>query len=134
VRLTRATKAQARECVRAFSARWGSRTWLEAVTWWVLDGSPRAGYCGAYVTADGVTVKMTAAYVAPEYRGAGIQRRMLQIRTQFGRARGCDTAYTYTWIENIASQRSIVRAGFLPVRCKLGPEGEAWIVYEKSLR
>lgn len=130
--ITRATRAQARECVRRYTTLWGALHDPAAVVWWVLDGSPGAGFAGARLTPDGTTCRMTAAWVAPEHRGHGIQLRMLRIRLRFGRSRGCEKAYTYTWIENTASQRSIVRAGFLPVRC-VRKNGDSWIVYERAL-
>jgi len=133
MRITRATPRQATACVRGYRRIWGQGDLCPGISWWVLDGSAENGFCGAYVTADGVTVYMTAAYVAPEYRGRGAQLRMLRARMAWGRTRGCEKARTYTWTSNIQSQRSLARVGFLPVKLYTRKDG-AWLVFERPLR
>lgn len=135
MRLTRATRAQIERILAHDRDLYDGTPCLnvpERSAWWVVDGDPSNGYCGARVTLDGRTCVMERAWLAPHYRGCGLQRRMLRVRLAFGRKRRCRKAYTYTWFENVPCQRNLARAGFLPVRIRESEDGK-WIVYERPL-
>ena len=108
----------------------------ESSTFWTLGDDPELGYCAAWCgvldpvrpsSADQV-VHLTRGFVSEGLRGQGIQGRMISTRLRWGRRAGAVRAQTYTWHDNIASMRSLARAGFLPLRFRAG-----YIRWEKSL-
>lgn len=95
-------------------------------TWWISwhDDLP-VGYAGlkeAGVQLDhrgknpARTVFMARCGVIGMYQGLGLQRRLAAVRTKYARKLGVRRAITYTAFENIASQRNLVKEGFLPYR------------------
>ncbi len=57
--------------------------------------------------------------VAPEARGRGVQRALLQAFLAWAAGRGADSAIYQTQLTNLAAQKSVVRAGFEPDRAFL---------------
>lgn len=88
--------------------------------WWVIeqDGQP-AGFCGMHPSLQwSDTVYLCRAGVRPEFRGRGLQRKMIRIRERAARRLG------FTWLitdtsDNPASANSLIACGFrmyLPAR------------------
>jgi GNAT superfamily N-acetyltransferase len=80
------------------------------------DGATPAAYC-AWKTAehDGVAVGFHyRGGVLPDYRGRGLQRRMLRRRESEMRERGLKKAVTYTDADGAASMRSLIAEGYRP--------------------
>jgi ribosomal protein S18 acetylase RimI-like enzyme len=52
--------------------------------------------------------------VMPEFRGSGLQKRMIDFREHQMRQAGLKKAVTYTDADNAPSMRSLLRRGYLP--------------------
>lgn len=100
--------------------------------WWVVtvDGR-RAGYCG--LRAYGEVMFLSRAGVLPEYRGRGLQRRLIRRRLQFARAAGGVLAVTYTAPGNPASGNSLIGAGFRLYEPRTHWAGREFIYWRKAL-
>lgn len=86
----------------------------DAVWWRSMCGdriTAYAGLCPSHQWADGVY--LCRAGVAPEYRGLGLQRRMIEVRERWARKHGYLHAVTETR-QNIASSRNLIKCGYLP--------------------
>ncbi len=85
---------------------------------WIIgwDGEMPAAYCAwKTVEHDGVAVGFHyRGGVLPEYRGHGLQRRMLRLREAGMRERGLTAAVTYTDADGAASMRSLIAEGYRP--------------------
>jgi GNAT superfamily N-acetyltransferase len=84
--------------------------------WYIafVDGVP-AGFAAARETASAPGCWFLArAGVVPAFRGAGLQVRLIRARMRGLAARGGQLAYTYTLVNNPASARSLITAGFRP--------------------
>ena len=109
---------------------------LEDCTWWVAevlqDGSwEPVGYCGAHATDGGKYAFLARAGVVPAARGAGLQRRLIRVRTRWAKAHGMEGAWSYVFWSNLASQRSLLREGFLPYNVERADECR-FIHFKKS--
>ena len=85
---------------------------------WIIgwDGAMPAAYC-AWKTVEHGDVQVGFHYragVLPEYRGHGLQRRMLRLREIRMRAQGLAVAVTYTDADGAASMRSLIAEGYRP--------------------
>jgi GNAT superfamily N-acetyltransferase len=80
--------------------------------WWLasIDGDP-AGFCGLRVYTNGFGY-LCRAGVLPRFRGRGVQRRMIAVRTAEARRLGLRHLLTDTWLHNSASINSLVACGF----------------------
>jgi GNAT superfamily N-acetyltransferase len=89
-----------------------------AAAQWIIgwDGETPAAYC-AWKTVDHDGVSVGFHYrggVLPEYRGHGLQRRMLHLRELRMREQGLTAAVTYTDADGAASMRSLIAEGYRP--------------------
>ena len=81
--------------------------------WWVVeeDGQP-AGFCGVHPSVQwGDTLYLCRAGVREEFRGRGLQRKMIQLRERAARRLG------FRWLisdttDNPASANSLIGCGF----------------------
>jgi GNAT superfamily N-acetyltransferase len=100
--------------------------------WLVRKDKEAVGFCScrpSYERKD--TVYLSSAALLPQAQGRGLQRRMIQVRLRWARKQGYTRAITYTWLTNIASQRSLIRTGFKPYRPFWIWEG--YIAFERKL-
>jgi GNAT superfamily N-acetyltransferase len=103
------------------------------VYWLVRDEDRKpVGFCSCRPSIERKdTVFLSRVALLPEARGNGLQRRMIRTRLRWARSEGYTRALTYTWLTNIASQRSLIREGFMPYRPFWIWEGS--IAFERSL-
>ncbi len=90
---------------------------IAGAEWWIgWDGATAAAYCAwKAVEHDGVTVGFHYRVgVMPDYRGHGLQRRMLRLREAKMREQGLRAAVTYTDADSAASMRSLIAEGYRP--------------------
>jgi GNAT superfamily N-acetyltransferase len=84
-------------------------------TWWLcmVDGKV-AGYCGMSVFKDekGLCAFLSRSGVLREFRGRGLQKRMIRVREAEARRRCCVYALTYTARSNLASANNLIRCGY----------------------
>ncbi|MCW5735613.1 MAG: GNAT family N-acetyltransferase [Enhydrobacter sp.] len=90
---------------------------IEGVEWTIgWDGKTPAAYC-AWKTVQQEDLQAGFHYrggVLPEYRGHGLQRRMLRLREAEMRERGLTAAVTYTDADGAASMRNLIAEGYRP--------------------
>lgn len=79
---------------------------------WDSTGSP-VGFCSARKSRHEPVVILTRAGVLPCANGAGLQRRMIQVRLRWARQVGAEHAITYTVYDNHPSIVNLLRSGFL---------------------
>lgn len=86
--------------------------WEASFWWWLDDGGDVAAYCAAmrspYVLG---AAYLSRAGVLPEYRGCGLQVRLIRARLRWAKRLGCDAVVTDT-LNNPASANSLIRCDF----------------------
>lgn len=109
---------------------------LDNATWWIATSnssyhrSPIA-YGGLCLRGD--DLELLSSGVLPAYRGRGIQTRLIRARLRYARACGYTRIQTYAAINNIPSQRALIKCGFQPYRFLRCKDGAAFIHFEKEL-
>lgn len=111
-------------------ALFGARYPQAGADWWIAehDGAV-VGFAGAKLWEPDGLVYLCRAGVAPEARGLGLQKRLIQARVRWARRIGARGCYTYT-IDNPPSQNSLISCGFKTFRPSElwgGPEATYWI-------
>lgn len=97
--------------------------------WLAFCDGVLAGFCIATVLQDRI-VFLSRSGVLPEFRGLGIQKRMIQIRLWFARKIKSPAAITYTMKDNHASSNNLVKCDFRlydPEYPYAGPNVLYWI-------
>ena len=89
---------------------------LSRGVWWLLkEGRKLVGYCGMRTSDhpgnEGLWF-LSRVGVLPEYRGRGLQKRMIQARVRYARTRRAELIVTYTAVWNVASSNSLIACGF----------------------
>jgi ribosomal protein S18 acetylase RimI-like enzyme len=80
--------------------------------WWgAWDGSELVGYAGGRLIDTGAYY-LSRAGVVPEYRGRGLQKRLIRVRVARARKLGAPRVVTYTNPINAASNNSLIACGF----------------------
>lgn len=100
--------------------------------WWVImSGNRIVAYCGC-LYSEGVCI-FVRAWVHAEYRGQGIQRRMIKIRIKAAR-RACETVITYTTADNYPSANNLIKCGFLLYHPAYNYAGTEMIYFRKVIK
>lgn len=78
--------------------------------WWVIvDNGQIIAYCGCIFT-EGICI-MNRAWVHKNYRGNGMQRKMILKRIESAK-QYCRTIITYTTADNVHSANNLIKCGF----------------------
>lgn len=78
--------------------------------WWVmLDQREIVAYCGS-IYSRGICI-YNRAWVKKDYRGRGIQRKMIKARLKAA-SYNCHIAITYTTLDNFPSANNLIECGF----------------------
>jgi len=78
--------------------------------WWVIErGNVIIAYCGCWYNQS--VCMFNRAWVHPNYRGQGIQTRMIKARLKAAKE-DCTIAITYTTIDNPKSANNLIKAKF----------------------
>lgn len=80
--------------------------------WWVfLDEKGRIGaYCGS-IYANNICI-LIRAWVKKQYRGKGLQKKLIKIRIKSALKNDCHTVITYTTKDNYPSSNNLISQGF----------------------
>lgn len=70
------------------------------------------GFCSAIHQPQSNTVFLSSAAVIKSARGAGLQRRMIRVRTAWARKIGALSVVTYTVTRNYESMINLLKCGF----------------------
>ena len=80
-------------------------------TWWLIKKDDIIiAYCGAIFT-DSICI-FNRAWVDPDYRGLGIQQKMIEARVKEAKSKRCYRAITYTTPTNIYSANNLIAKDF----------------------
>jgi GNAT superfamily N-acetyltransferase len=86
----------------------------ENTTWWIVyDGDEPIAYAGAVYLKDKNSVYLSRSGVTEDYRGYGLQRKLIQKRVKWAKDMGADCVVTYTDSDNIYSSNNLIKSGFL---------------------
>ena len=96
-------------------------------------GDTLAGY--AALVAHGPAAGFLARCgVLPDYRGQGLQRRLIRARASYARRIGLPLVYTYTVVGNPASSNNLIKCGFVLYRPEWRWAGVDCLYWRKELR
>lgn len=95
--------------------------------WVVVDADKVAAYATAYETEARV-LSLRGCQVARQYRGRGLQRRLLRVRLAYARRHGYRTVRTYVATDNLPSLRNVLGAGLIPARV-----ADGWLTLEMTI-
>ena len=99
--------------------------------WWVvISGNRIVAYCGC-LYSDGVCI-FVRAWVHADYRGRGLQRKMIRQRIKAAR-RDCTTAITYTTADNYASANNLIKEGFLLYHPAYSYAGNGMLYFKRKV-
>jgi GNAT superfamily N-acetyltransferase len=99
--------------------------------WWVIiSGNIIVAYCGSWYSS-GICM-FNRAWVKPEYRGQGIQKRMIKVRLAAAKLYG-DTVITYTTRDNDKSANNLIAKGFRLYNPAYAYAGNEMIYFIKKL-
>ncbi len=98
-------------------------------TWWIgtCEGIPVC-YCGVQKLGDFALLNRSG--VLPEYRGNGLQKRMIKKRIEWAIENNLNRLITYTAVDNVESINSLIHVGFksyLPANMWAGSEYSYWM-------
>ena len=104
--------------------------------WWLAyNGKPPIAFAGS-VTNHKDYVQLQRSGILPEYRGHGLQKRLIRARVSYSKAKGAKTVYTYCASWNSPSINSLISCGFKVYRPEInyGSEGDIYLIkqLEKS--
>lgn len=86
--------------------------WAAGAWWVVKDGATPVAFAGLTPSVHWRDVfYMVRAGVLPEYRGLGLQRRLIRARTAYARKAGANWLVTSTY-NNLRSANSLIACGF----------------------
>lgn len=98
--------------------------------WWVICAGNRIiAYCGS-LYSQGICI-FVRAWVHADYRGQGLQRKMIQVRLRA--AKGCSAVITYTTADNYPSANNLIKKGFLLYMPEYAYAGREMLYFKKSL-
>jgi GNAT superfamily N-acetyltransferase len=79
--------------------------------WWVIEEEGKiVAYCGC-IYSEGICI-FNRAWVHRDYRGNGIQRRMINARLKAAKET-CNAAITYTTFDNVPSANNLIKTKFI---------------------
>jgi len=98
--------------------------------WWVItSGNTIIGYCGCGFL-EGVCI-FVRAWVHKDYRGQGLQKKMIKLRIKS--AYDCYIAITYTTTDNYPSANSLISQGFKLYSPEYAYAGRDMLYFQKEL-
>lgn len=76
--------------------------------WWLMHN---ISFCGLEILPNN-TAFLCRSGVHPDWRGKGIQKRLIRVRQRFCRKNGIRRIVTYTSPNNLASANSLISCGY----------------------
>lgn len=103
--------------------------------WWILyDGVKPIGFCGVYKSSQWAgTGYLCRAGVLTEYRGKGLQRRLIRVRERKARQLGFTHLVTDTY-ENPPSANNLIACGYKTYHPRSPWGGDGVIYWIKRLK
>jgi GNAT superfamily N-acetyltransferase len=111
---------------------------FEQHSWWVIldPAGGIAAYASAMPWDEGQAVFIDRMGTLPEYRGGGLQRRLVHAITRWAKRHGALQVRTYVMPWNVASNNNFAATGFRMYDPKIGDPwvGEGVIYWRRILR
>lgn len=102
--------------------------------WWLAwDGDKAAGYAAINPPLEGVRPYLSRAGVLPEYRGQGIQKRLIRARLAYARKQGWREVVTDTSKDNVMSSNNLIGCGFRLFRPEVPWSFESGLYWVRKL-
>ena len=99
--------------------------------WWVIEIEGKIiAYCGS-IYSERICL-FNRAWVHKDYRGKGLQKRMIKARVKEAKKQ-CGICVTYTTKNNFASANNLIRAGFTLFCPQYLYAGEEMLYFRKQL-
>lgn len=99
--------------------------------WWVVIIKNKIiGYCGC-IYSEGICI-FNRAWVHKDFRGKGIQKRMIKEREKAAKKQ-CGICVTYTTKNNFASANNLISAGFTLFCPQYQYAGEEMLYFRKKI-
>lgn len=99
--------------------------------WWVItSGNKIIAYCGCLFT-ENICI-FVRAWVQKEYRGQGLQKKMIKLRLKS--AFDCRIAITYTTVDNYPSANNLISQGFKLFSPEYAYAGRQMLYFQKILK
>jgi RimJ/RimL family protein N-acetyltransferase len=99
--------------------------------WWVIvSGNQIIAYCGCGYT-ENICI-FVRAWVHKDYRGQGLQKKMIKLRLKS--AFDCYIAITYTTDDNYPSANSLISLGFKLYNPEYAYAGRKMLYFQKVLK
>lgn len=136
-RLYKPSRAQ-RDAIIALEAAWitGGKRLSDAdfddpnSAWWgVFEDAKLIAFASAVQQSD-QAVMLTRAVTSRAARGRGVQRRLINLRVRWARARGATRCWTYTHCDNPRSAGNLNRCGF---HYRGASDDRHWLYWRKPL-
>lgn len=100
--------------------------------WWVVkDEEEIVAYCGAIYT-DNICI-FNRAWVHPDYRGLGLQSKMIKVRLKEAKRQNYYKAITYTLTTNVYSANNLIVNGFKLYKPQFSWAGKEQLYFFKDL-
>ncbi len=110
-----------------FETTWGTnhQTWASSQSWlWVVfDESEWVAYGNMYVYGQ-EQVCVGPTFVKRDYRGQGLQVKLLKRRLRFAKKLGYKTVYSCTYMNNFPSINNLIKTGFSLIRCWISADSD----------
>ena len=99
--------------------------------WWVMVSANQiVAYCGCGFT-EGLCI-FVRAWVHKDYRGQGLQKKMIKLRIKS--AYDCHIAITYTSVDNYPSINSLISQGFKIYCPEYAYAGREMLYFQKPIQ
>ena len=94
-------------------------TWTpDGEYWGVFDDTRLVAFAGLKTSClFETTVYLHCAWTLPEYRGLGLQKRLIRTRLRWAKSHKFTHAHTYTLLNNVASANALISCGFKRYWC-----------------
>lgn len=99
--------------------------------WWILYANDEpVGFAGVRIIEGGESGYLYRAGILPQYRGKGLQKRLIRVREKWCRKQNLKSCVTYVLPNNTASLNNLLRVGYVSYKPTYvyGPKPR-WCVY-----
>lgn len=100
--------------------------------WWIaVEEDKIVAYCGCLYSPDNICI-FVRAWVHRDYRGKGMQKRMIRARLKAARV-SCTYAITYTTYDNVPSANNLIKCKFFLYEPQYAYAGRDKLYFKRML-
>lgn len=102
--------------------------------WWIAyDGKTPAGFAGMTLHENGTMAFLCRCGVLPEYRGKGLQRKLIKVRERLAKKIGVKWLVSYTTRKRLVSGNNLIKCGFLLFDPPFSWGDKYWLHFRKEI-